>query len=419
MLTHLISHIHSTTPCNESILVFLDGIGSITHQAKLLERTIDNCDVIVLHSEVKGDNKNNDERVFNIMCPQIRKIILSTNIAETSLTISDAKHVIDCGYAKKLIYDVNTDSKQLLLQRISQASANQRAGRTGRTQDGKCYRLYPRFTYDSMDSHTKAEILVTSLTNTCLRIKSLIRNQTIGQFLSKAIEPPPTKSVLASVAMLKTIGAIDSNEMITNFGKFALSLPVDTKYSKAIQYAISLRCLETVTYIICMMSTTSHFKVGKTDDERAIIANGRRKFQRQSFSDFHVLWKIYQGFIDCYEKHDFCRTHGLSFTSMDLAHGIFTLIKNRLASLNYPHTRSKLAYGSVNVNGKNWDIVHMCLAASLYPNLCHIAYNDNNGLRELHSRFNESVSVQTQSIVREELYKIDAFVMYDECSITQ
>lgn len=103
---------------------------------------------------------------------------------------------------------------------------------------------------------------------------------------------------------------------------------------------------------------------------------------------------------------------------MDRAHSIFKLLKARLATLKYPHTRSKLGYGSVNVNCFQWDIVHMCMAASLYPNLCRVEFNEHrNGLRELRTRFGE-LAYPLLSVVREEGYKIDTFVVYDEKNIT-
>lgn len=115
LLSSLITHNHNNNPARESILVFLPGIGSITAQSKFLRGNTDivnNIKIIILHSEVK-DNKNDHDRVFNGNEPGVRKIILSTNIAETSLTIPDVKHVIDTGNTKFITYDPKKDSKQL------------------------------------------------------------------------------------------------------------------------------------------------------------------------------------------------------------------------------------------------------------------------------------------------------------------
>lgn len=411
LLLNLISLIHDHTPTKETILVFLPGIGSIMTQSNAISHKLPNCKIMVLHSEASGDQ----ECVFATN-PKLRKIILSTNIAETSLTIGDVKHVIDCGFVKSIVYDAKTDSKQLVESRISRASADQRAGRTGRTENGRCYRLYSKQTYDSMERHTMAQILKSPLMNTSLLIKSVIKDQNIEEFLTQTIEPPSVASVTASIKMLKIIGALDSEENITKFGTFALALPIEIKYAKAILLSIGLRCLETVMYIISMLSSTACFKIGTSTEERTIISTAKKQFGNGAKSDYMVLWKIYCDFIDQYEKHKFCAVNGLSFTSMDIAHRVFNLLKQRLASLAYPHTRSKINYGSINVNGKNWDIVHMCLAASLFPNICHVTYNDDNGARELRSRFNESVTI-TNSIVRVERLKLDAFVIYEEKNI--
>lgn len=413
LLCHLIEHIHKTTTTNESILVFLPGIGSISSQSKLLERVITNCKIHTLHSETK--DKNKDDRIFDVTNPLVRKIILSTNIAEASLTIKDVTHVIDCGFSKNIEYDANTDSKQLVLSKISRASANQRAGRVGRTHHGRCYRLYSQHTYDSMISHTTADICRSPLVGTCLRVKSIIKTEKITEFLSNTIEPPPNANVVTSIKLLEIMGALDTNENITEFGRFALKMPVEVKYAKAIIYGIGFRCLETVMYIISMLSAPSHFKIGTTDDERANIAEKRSAFMNNTVSDFHFLWKVYSGYIDRYEKHEYCRTNGLSFTSMDLAKHVFNLIKDRLSTLQYKHTMSKLHYGAINVNGNNWNIVNTCLAASLFPNVCVVECNAKDTTRrELRSRFDEVVNPHHFSTVREKKLKLDSFVIYDE-----
>lgn len=176
------------------------------------------------------------DRVFSQIQPDVRKIILSTNIAETSLTIPDVKHVIDTGKMKVMTYDSKKDSKQLSLITISQASAEQRAGRTGRTERGRCYRLYAKHTYENMQKHTMAEIKRASLVDSCLKIKETIGMESIGEFLSCTIEPPTRDDVTSAVSILTTIGALDSNENITRFGKFALKMPVTGRCTQRINF---------------------------------------------------------------------------------------------------------------------------------------------------------------------------------------
>lgn len=186
-------------------------------------------------------------------------------------------------------YDSRRDSKELLLMNISRASADQRAGRTGRTERGRCYRLYSKQSYDNMHSHTMAEVKRASLVDTCLKIKEIIGAEPISDFLNGTIEPPSPENVSNAIAMLKSIGALNANEEITDLGRFALKLPVDVRYAKAIIYGIAFRCLEPVMYVVSMLSTTSHFKVGTTDEERANIASKRRTFENGVFG--HPLMK--------------------------------------------------------------------------------------------------------------------------------
>lgn len=427
LLCNLITHIHNNNPARESILVFLPGIGSISTQSRRLLDQIEKIEIIILHSEVK-DNMDGHDRVFNTINPNVRKIILSTNIAETSLTIPDVKHVIDTGNSKIMMYDAKKDTKQLTLTRISRASADQRAGRTGRTERGRCYRLYSKDTYDNMEKYSMAEIKKASLVDSCLKIKKIIGMNSVGTFFSNTIEPPSRHDVSSAVSMLTSIGALDGNEQITSFGTFALEMPVHVKFAKAILYGIAFRCIETVTYVVSMLSTTSHFKIGATNVQRAEIETIKRTLEEGSSSDFEVLWKIYDGFINQYEKHAYCERNHLSFTSLDIAHNVFNLIKIRLGALHYPHTRNtigangirisqSMGYGSANVNQRHWEIVHMCLAASLYPNVCRVKCNNITNERELCTRFNEVVATIPRSIVRERNLKLDTFVIYDEKTV--
>lgn len=121
-----------------------------------------------------------------------------------------------------------------------------------------------------------------SLVDSCLKIKETIGMGSIGEFLSNTIEPPSREDVSSAVSMLTTIGALDGNEQTTSFGKFALKMPVHVEFAKAILFGIAFRCIETVSYVVSMLSTTSLFKIGRSSEKRAEIEASRRTFENGS-----------------------------------------------------------------------------------------------------------------------------------------
>lgn len=295
---------------------------------------------------------------------------MATNIAETSITIDGIVHVIDSGLSKMRTYNGDTDSSQLIVSRISQASAKQRKGRAGRTRPGNCYRLYSKQAYEEMDKHEVPEILRVPLADTCLYVKSAVRNQPTEQFIAKMIEAPPSQNVSKSIEYLKQIGLLDAQENITELGSIALTLPVNVKFVRAIIWGITCRCWESVAIIVSMLSSPPPFKIGKTAYERKEIRKKRQEFQNGSASDLQTTWKIYNHYINRYEKLDFCHENYISYGTMQTAHGIFTLLKKRLGSRNFIHTMNKGEYKCVNSNQSDWNIIHACFTSSFYPNLC-------------------------------------------------
>lgn len=147
LLLALVTKINKSTPKDEGILVFLPGFASIDRLSTMIEDSNfrDSFRIIVLHSQMDTSAQNrNEEDAFTATDGTYRKIILATNIAETSITIDGIVHVIDSGLSKMRTYNGDTDSSQLIVSRISQASAKQRKGRAGRTRPGNCYRLYSK-----------------------------------------------------------------------------------------------------------------------------------------------------------------------------------------------------------------------------------------------------------------------------------
>ena len=195
-----------------SILVFLPGYEDIIGISNLL-REDSLLLVLMLHSQmVSLDQK----KVFQPPPKGLTKVILATNIAETSITINDVRYVIDTGRVKEKSYDSLSGATMLKVAWVSQDSAIQRMGRAGRTQSGTCFRLFSTARYDNMLKSSIPEILRTPLTELCLATKLLAPSDTpIADFLAKAPDPPSFTATRAAVQELKQMEAIDSWEGVT------------------------------------------------------------------------------------------------------------------------------------------------------------------------------------------------------------
>ena len=193
--------------------------------------------------------------VFKSPQKGVRKLILSTNIAETSVTINDVEFVIDSGRAKEKHYDPHLGTSSLKSVWISQASAKQRKGRAGRTQAGICFRLFSREQHDSFREHSESELLRTSLEEVCLYCKKLGLTpgstddiDGIPAFLGAALTPPHKKSVINALESLVKLGAMDKDTNLTPLGNVLSCLSVEPKLGKMIIWGYILGCSKVCQY---------------------------------------------------------------------------------------------------------------------------------------------------------------------------
>nr|GMC51507.1 DExH-box ATP-dependent RNA helicase DExH3 [Ipomoea batatas] len=219
LIEHVLCHI-----CRRerpgAVLVFMTGwddINALKDQLQANPLLGDSSRVLLLACH--GSMASTEQRlIFDKPEDGVRKIVLATNMAETSITINDVVFVLDCGKAKETSYDALNNTPCLLPSWISKASARQRKGRAGRVQPGECYHLYPRCVHDTFAEYQMPELLRTPLQSLCLQIKSL-QLGSISEFLSKALQPPESLSVQNAIEYLKMIGAFDEDENLTLLGK--------------------------------------------------------------------------------------------------------------------------------------------------------------------------------------------------------
>lgn len=204
-----------------------------------------------------------------------RKCVVSTNIAETSLTVDGIMYVVDAGYCKLKVYNPRIGMDALQIYPISQANANQRSGRAGRTGPGKCYRLYTTKQYkDEMLVSTVPEVQRTNLANVCLLLKSLgVQNLLDFHFM----DPPPQDNMLNSMFQLWILGALDNTGNLTPLGRSMAEFPLDPAMSKMLIVAYDMGCNTEILTIVSMLSVPSIFyrPPGKEEESDA----KREKFQ--------------------------------------------------------------------------------------------------------------------------------------------
>lgn len=402
LLFHIINYVHWNQPTDGSVLVFLPGYDDIMKQKEYIESNIadsSSYQLFVLHSGLNATKNSDQRRVFQRLPKGQRKIILSTNIAETSLTIDDVVYVIDSGKVKQQTYDSISDTTCLTSTWISQACAKQRAGRAGRTRNGHCYRMYATDHYDTFEKYTLPEILRVPLTDICLNAKILADNISIEEFLLKALQPPPVLSIRQSINLLKKIDALDADENITYLGMHLADLPVDAQLGKCIIYGIMLGCLEPIVTIVSALSVKDPFNLPMGDEGQRIQAI-KKEFAGGSLSDHIMLLNTYNEWAKW--KHSkgerqFSHENMISNGNMEMIHGVRKLIMGHLQMVGIFKNESNGRLPRwLNANSDKSSVITAALTAGFYPNVCRLEGRNNR----ITSKYERKLLPHLSSVLR-------------------
>lgn len=265
--------------------------------------------------------------VFEPAPDTTRKVIVSTNIAEASVTIDGIVYVIDCGFVKLRAFNPTTGIETLTATPISKASATQRAGRAGRTKPGKCYRLYTESAYQSLPEATIPEIQRSNLAPTLLQLKALgIDNVVRFDFLT----PPPAELIIRAMELLYALGAVDSYAKLTRpLGVRMAELSVEPMMAKVLLSSSSFGCLSEILSIAAMTSLQGAVWF-QHDGEKKASDSARRKFAAEE-GDHLTLLNVYQAFVTKGKKESkWCRDNYLNYKSMTRAVSIRAQLKRYL-----------------------------------------------------------------------------------------
>ncbi|XP_032531141.1 3'-5' RNA helicase YTHDC2 isoform X1 [Chiroxiphia lanceolata] len=406
LIMHLLYNICHSCEAG-AILVFLPGYDEIVSlRDRILyddRRFADNAhryQVFMLHSNMQTLDQ---KKVLKSPPSGVRKIILSTNIAETSITVNDVVFVIDSGKVKEKSFDALSCVTMLKMVWISKASAIQRKGRAGRCQPGVCFRLFSRLRFQNMLEFQTPELLRMPLQELCLHTKLLAPiNCSIVDFLMKAPDPPPALIVRNALQMLKTIDAMDPWEDLTELGYHLTELPVEPHLGKMVLCAVALKCLDPVLTIACALAYRDPFVLPALASQKRAAMLCRKRFTAGTFSDHMVLLRAFQAWqkarSDGWERA-FCEKNFLSQATMEIIVGMRTQLLGQLRASGFVRARGGADIRDVNTNSENWAVVKAALVAGMYPNLVHVDRESLvlTGPKEKKVRFHPtSVLSQTQ-----------------------
>ncbi|HTI70761.1 MAG TPA: ATP-dependent RNA helicase HrpA [Candidatus Limnocylindria bacterium] len=317
-------------PGDGDILIFMPGERDIRETTDQLEgRYSSAAEVVPLYGRLSSGDQ---QRVF---APSSRrKIVIATNIAETSLTIPGIRYVIDAGFARISRYNPRTRTKRLPVEPVSQSSANQRKGRCGRVQNGTCIRLYSEEDFLSRPPFTQPEIQRSNLAEVILRMKAFQLGE-IETF--PFIDPPTPAAIQSGYSLLQELGALDTNRVLTPLGQDLARLPIDPTLGRMLLQSQHEHATRELLIIASGLSIQDPRE--RPSDQKDAAAAAHKRFENTQ-SDFLTLLNIWNAVHDQWEnlrtqglRRRFCKTHFLSYIRMREWQDLHAQLHGALADL--------------------------------------------------------------------------------------
>ncbi|NOY72672.1 MAG: ATP-dependent RNA helicase HrpA [Gammaproteobacteria bacterium] len=326
------------------ILVFLSGEREIREVAEALRKHHPpHTEILPLYARLSAVEQN---KVFRSHAG--RRIVLATNVAETSLTIPGIKYVIDPGTARISRYSHRSKLQRLPIERISQASANQRAGRCGRVSAGICIRLYSEEDYINRDEFTLPEIQRTSLAAVILQMKALGFGD-IDQF--PFVDRPDLRMIKDGQQTLHELGAMASSGKLTQVGRQLAKLPIDPRIGRMILAANEESCLTEVLIIAAVLATQDPRERPLEAQQKADEKHRAYKDERSDFMAFLTLWKIYHDnkkHLSANKLKKFCKSEFISYMRMRDWRDVHTQLTMQATQLGLKLNETPAEYANIH-----------------------------------------------------------------------
>ncbi|KAL7417260.1 putative pre-mRNA splicing factor [Mrakia frigida] len=307
--------IHVTAPKGD-ILVFFTGqdeieaaLENITETSKALGDKVPELIIAPIYANLPSELQS---KIFEPTPEGARKVVLATNIAETSITIEGVVYVIDPGFVKQNSYNPKTGMASLTVVPCSRAAANQRAGRAGRVGAGQCFRLYTKWAFNNeLEANTVPEIQRTNLSSVVLLLKSLGINDLIGfDFL----DPPAAETVMRSVELLYALGALNHTGELTRLGRRMAEFPVEPQLSKAVICSEDYHCTDEVLSIISMLQESSSLYYIPKD--KKVHAQAAHKNFVKPGGDHFTLLNIWETWRDTDYSQQWCYENFVQYKAL-------------------------------------------------------------------------------------------------------
>ncbi|XP_028329912.1 ATP-dependent RNA helicase DHX15 isoform X1 [Gouania willdenowi] len=368
--------IHMCEEYEGDVLLFLTGQEEIDEACKRIERKVEDLGpevgdlkIIPLYSTLPPQQQ---QRIFEPPPPNKpngaigRKVVVSTNIAETSLTIDGVVFVIDPGFAKQKVYNPRIRVESLLVTPISKASAKQRAGRAGRTRPGKCYRLYTEKAYKTeMQDNTYPEVLRSNLGYVVLQLKKLgIDDLVHFDFM----DPPAPETLMRALELLNYLGALDDDGDLTELGSMMAEFPLDPQLAKMVISSCKYKCSNEVLSITAMLSVSQCFV--RPIESKKEADQAKMRFCHID-GDHLTLLNVYHAFKDNGDSAQWCYENFVNYRSLMSADNVRQQLSRIMDRCNLPRKSTEFTNKDYYVN------IRRALVTGFFMQVAHLERTGN------------------------------------------